>query len=152
MRKTDNDHGRFETAPCSVRPLLRLSLLEELDMQFGQSPLAVDQLWQLASLQHLKAVSLEDHGAATTFAAGLTQAWGALPLTRLELSGMHGSRSPYALMPAAALQAVSELVRLQTLTLSQDMRLSASCRQCMLLEASFAQLAAVLQPLTALQH
>uniref|UniRef100_A0A383W2D8 Uncharacterized protein n=1 Tax=Tetradesmus obliquus TaxID=3088 RepID=A0A383W2D8_TETOB len=74
----------------SMQPLLKLSLLEELDMNLNKAPPALEELQQLTCLQQLKVVRYQDHAAGACLATMINQAWGALALTRLELHGSTG--------------------------------------------------------------
>uniref|UniRef100_A0A383W6Q0 Uncharacterized protein n=1 Tax=Tetradesmus obliquus TaxID=3088 RepID=A0A383W6Q0_TETOB len=154
----NRDHSIEEVA-VSVQPLLQLSRLQQLDLSFPTSQPAVEEQQQLGSLRQLTAVSIAAHLRGTI--TGLEQAWAVLPLTRLEL--VTHTRSvddePYMLLPAAALHALSGLTRLEALTLGHDLFDDRTADfaepfygDCGLVEATFAQLAAALQPLTALQH
>uniref|UniRef100_A0A383VT61 F-box domain-containing protein n=1 Tax=Tetradesmus obliquus TaxID=3088 RepID=A0A383VT61_TETOB len=141
-------------AACSVQPLLRLTSLEDLDMTFCVPPPAAAEMRQLTNLQHLTAVRFADYNAEASFAAGIEPAWGVLPLTNLKLfgsrnHGCYGSGTYCALMSAAALHALSKMTLLQSLTMPFNRDAGDSPIR---LEATCAQLAAVLQPLTALQE
>uniref|UniRef100_A0A383WQG5 Uncharacterized protein n=1 Tax=Tetradesmus obliquus TaxID=3088 RepID=A0A383WQG5_TETOB len=148
------DDNEDEDNECSVQPLLKLTRLEELCMTFCEVPPATAQLRELGSLQQVKALSIKDCSGGATFAAGIEQAWGVLPLTRLELSGStDGSDShPYTIMPVSALQMLAAMTMLESLTLSYDRRSDSFGRGYILLDVTFAQLAATLRPLTALQR
>lgn len=107
---------------CSVQPLLKFPSLEQLNMKFFERPPAVEELQQLASLQHLSSVSFTDYYATNTPVARVEQAWGALPLKHLELNGRAPDRpnqcTPNSvLMPAVALQVLSRMTQLESLTL-----------------------------------
>jgi hypothetical protein len=111
-----------DAGACSIQPLLKLSCLEELALKFYRKSLPVtEELRQLASLQHLKAVWLSDNNAAATLSSRVDQVWSALPLTCLALRGFSSdSNGQSILMPAVALHALSELTLLKSLTLSYD--------------------------------
>jgi hypothetical protein len=135
-----------------MQPLLQLTCLQELDFKCEAQPLPIaKELQQLSSLEHLKAVSLaSDFRLDKLLAPGVEQGWGALPLTSLVIGGYSESfAGRSALLPATALHVLSRLTLLQCLTLSCDSHLEDTKRQHILDEATFAQLAAVLQQLTA---
>lgn len=132
-------------AACSMQPLLKLSLLEQLEMAFEDQLPAVEELRRLASLQHLRELSCTDICAGAKLAAAIDQAWGVLPLTCLEVTGSTcGGVTPCTVMSAAALHALSVMTLLESFTLSINKHLGQQGKAFILFEATFAQLAPVL--------
>lgn len=126
---------------CSVKPLLALSRLESLRVTDALTPtgaagVAGTQLQQLSNLPNLADLQLT-YGSAHQLSAATAAAWSALPLKSLVLLGG---------VPAAVMQRLSALQGLTRLVVFGSSASSSGQP-----EVTPAQLAAILQHLTALR-